>query len=248
MSKIKPFNYDLAHVREMPIKEPPAPVLMVPLSDIAEMIKGKQGEPGDTPTDEKIKELIEPLIPSPKPGENGKTPTKEELLGLIKPLIKKPKDAVDPTDEHLLSLIATLIPTNGLQTAEKTRDMLESLAIGEKLSIEAIEDLAKIIEDLYKKILDLTRYGSSQNGDVKRSIYGGLPKQFRFVDDETPSGTVNGSNTLFTLAHVPDDGTLKIYRGGSRQRIAEDYTLSGKEITFIIPPQAGDIILCDYRR
>lgn len=69
----------------------------------------------------------------------------------------------------------------------------------------------------------------------------------RYIDDETPTGTINGSNTDFTLAKVPVTGSLKVYRGGARQRVTEDYTFSGKTITFTIAPQVGEVLLVDYR-
>ncbi len=69
------------------------------------------------------------------------------------------------------------------------------------------------------------------------------------MDDETPVGTVNGVNTIFTCRRLPHPGSLKVYRGGARQRVTEDYTISehGKKITFLTAPQVGEIILLDYR-
>ncbi len=68
-----------------------------------------------------------------------------------------------------------------------------------------------------------------------------------FKDDETPTGIINGVNTTFTLSQTPLAGSLKVYRGGARQKVTEDYTLSATTITFILAPQVGEIILCDYR-
>lgn len=69
-----------------------------------------------------------------------------------------------------------------------------------------------------------------------------------YVDSETPTGTVNGSNTDFTLANTPISGSLKVYVNGQRMKAGgEDYTLSGKTITFVTAPPTGSIILVDYR-
>jgi hypothetical protein len=69
-----------------------------------------------------------------------------------------------------------------------------------------------------------------------------------FIDDETPTGTVNGVNTDFVLGHAPSPvGSLKVFKGGTRMRLTEDYTFSGQMITFLIAPVVGEIILCDYR-
>lgn len=69
-----------------------------------------------------------------------------------------------------------------------------------------------------------------------------------FVDDETPSGTINGSNTAFTLANTPIAGTVKIFLNGLRQKVANDYTISGSAITYLAAPLTGDTLTADYRK
>lgn len=71
-----------------------------------------------------------------------------------------------------------------------------------------------------------------------------------FVDKETPSGTINGSNTGFTLANTPTAGTEHLYLNGILQRSGSgnDYTISGNAITFTTAPVSGDILLCSYRK
>jgi len=122
---------------------------------------------------------------------------------------------------------------------QEIRDALEALVKGEKLSIQSIEDLGEIIEELRKFKKEL---GSGGGGGFTSPIY-------NFVDDEVPAGTINGTNTVFTVARLPFRGSLKLYRGGARQRVTEDYTLSAdqKTVTFLIAPQVGEILLCDYR-
>ena len=82
------------------------------------------------------------------------------------------------------------------------------------------------------------------NGLLTLTIAGGTGTM---VDDETPTGTINGSNDTFILAHTPTVGSVKIYLNGARLRVGEDYTISGSTITFIIPPLTGSILLADYR-
>jgi hypothetical protein len=77
--------------------------------EIFEKVSVIKGEKGETPTDEKIIELIRPLIPTPIPG---KTPTQKELVELIKPLIPKVKNGETPSNERLLSLIRPLLSTD----------------------------------------------------------------------------------------------------------------------------------------
>lgn len=70
------------------------------------------------------------------------------------------------------------------------------------------------------------------------------------VENETPSGTVNGANAGFLLANVPDPASsLDLYVNGVLQDVGTDFTLSGAAITFLagsIPP-LGATLLADYR-
>jgi len=71
-----------------------------------------------------------------------------------------------------------------------------------------------------------------------------------FVDGETPSGLINGSNVIFTLADQPNPSTsLELYRNGLLQLPATDYTLSGNVVTFATAatPQVGDLLQAFYR-
>ncbi|HEV8041872.1 MAG TPA: hypothetical protein VGP62_23540 [Bryobacteraceae bacterium] len=71
-----------------------------------------------------------------------------------------------------------------------------------------------------------------------------------FVDAETPAGTLDGINTIFTLASPPNPSTsLALYRNGLRQSMVVDYTLASNIITFqaAAVPRPADILLADYR-
>lgn len=63
-----------------------------------------------------------------------------------------------------------------------------------------------------------------------------------WVDSEVPSG----SGTSFTLAHTPVAGTVKVYRGGARQQVNVDYTLSGTSITLTNALATGEVLVVDY--
>jgi hypothetical protein len=68
------------------------------------------------------------------------------------------------------------------------------------------------------------------------------------VTRETPSGTVNGSNTAFTLANTPIAGTEEVYLNGVQQEpgAGNDYTISGTAITYLSAPLTGDKIRVSY--
>jgi len=70
-----------------------------------------------------------------------------------------------------------------------------------------------------------------------------------FVDSEIPAGTIDGSNKVFTLANTPISGSVKVFVNGVRLKSGgEDYTISGKTITFGTAPPTGSILLSDYRK
>lgn len=69
-----------------------------------------------------------------------------------------------------------------------------------------------------------------------------------FIFNETPSGTVNGSNAAFTLANTPTVGTVRVYLNGVRQTLTSDYTISTSTITFVSAPLTGDVIIADYMK
>jgi hypothetical protein len=66
---------------------------------------------------------------------------------------------------------------------------------------------------------------------------------------EVPSGTVNGSNTSFTLAHTPSaSSTLVLSADGMiyTQGAGKDYTISGATITFSVAPTLGQVLWAVY--
>jgi len=71
-----------------------------------------------------------------------------------------------------------------------------------------------------------------------------------FVDAQTPSGAVNGTNATFTLANTPaPTSSLAVYRNGLLQTNGVDYTLAGTTVTFLSNsiPQTNDVIAAYYR-
>lgn len=71
----------------------------------------------------------------------------------------------------------------------------------------------------------------NQNGDLSAS--------------ERASGTANGTNAAFTLAHAPISTTLQVFVNGALQPQTA-YTVSNKTITFTSAPAAGAVVLATY--
>lgn len=71
-----------------------------------------------------------------------------------------------------------------------------------------------------------------------------------FVDKEVPSGSINGSNTSFTLANTPVAGSEHLYLNGVLQEpgAGNDYTISGGTITMLTAPLSGEKLRASYRK
>lgn len=75
-----------------------------------------------------------------------------------------------------------------------------------------------------------------------------IPRFTRMAFRETPSGTINGSTTAFTLANTPVTGTESVYLNGILQDAGagNDYTISGAVITMLTAPLTGDKLRVNY--
>lgn len=77
---------------------------------------------------------------------------------------------------------------------------------------------------------------------------GGVSVGPLFVDGEIPAGAIDGSNTVFLLAHAPSPAlSLELFLNGVKQRAGVDYTLASNTITDTIPPATGDSLEASYR-
>jgi hypothetical protein len=86
--------------------------------------------------------------------------------------------------------------------------------------------------------------------DGTSSACGTSAAQSGFVDAQTPSGIVDGSNLTFQLASAPSPSTsLAFYRNGLALQEGIDFTLSGNAISFVTgnAPQPGDVLQAFYR-
>lgn len=74
-----------------------------------------------------------------------------------------------------------------------------------------------------------------------------------YADNETPSGSCNGSNNAFTLANSPSPSASLIliqrFSGGGSAVLLQgtDYTLAGANITTMNAPASGDSLAAFYR-
>lgn len=83
------------------------------------------------------------------------------------------------------------------------------------------------------------RSGASTGVDWEAASGGGSSG----TNTETPSGTMDGSNLTFTLAHTPIMG---LFLNGVWQRPVVDYILSASTITYTVAPKSTDTHTASY--
>lgn len=87
----------------------------------------------------------------------------------------------------------------------------------------------------------------NQSGTI--ALTSDIPGLVNYADNETPTGTINGTNAVFTLAHTPNPAaSLQLFLNGAFQAAAGgDYTLATATITFITAPVNGSTLRAFYR-
>jgi hypothetical protein len=85
------------------------------------------------------------------------------------------------------------------------------------------------------------------SGTIPASQVSGI--SVRFVK-ETPNGSINGTNRIFTLSNTPTAGSDLVFVNGVLQDVGSgnDYQISGSTVTFESgnAPQSGDKIIVSY--
>mgnify|MGYP001581853242 FL=1 len=159
-----------------------------------------------------------------KNGQDGQNADEEKIVDKVLSKIKIP--TIDELKKELPIM------------AVEVRDALELLTGDERLEISSIKSLKEELEELRK----MKGQGLGGGGFSK------LAMDFHIIDEEVPTGAINGVNTDFVLAHMPaPTASLKVYLTGQKMKLTTDYTLSSKTITFLTAPLATDNITCDYR-
>jgi len=117
-------------------------------------------------------------------------------------------------------------------TTEEVKAKLEQVG----LSISAIKGLEEVLKGLR----------------IQRSLGGskaiGPSVILRFINNETPTGAIDGANTDYRLVKGPQTDSLKVFVNGVRMRSgsSNDYTLLGNTLTFNTALLTDDVLLTDY--
>ncbi len=113
------------------------------------------------------------------------------------------------------------------------------------ITMSNVTGLNDALNQMNSSISDLRATVNSLNSTLQN--LGSLPT---IVDFEVPSGTIDGSNTTFTLNMPPSPpSSLALHRNGMKLTPQTDYSLSGVAIVFssAAVPQPGDSLSAAYR-
>ncbi len=95
---------------------------------------------------------------------------------------------------------------------------------------------------------DVTSAGGSLSLAINHTAGSGFTKYTDFIANETPGGTINGSNAAFTLANTPQWLQLQLNGVTLEPGAGNDYTISAAAVTMLLVPQTGDKLRAYYAK
>lgn len=190
--------------------------------------KGDQGEQGDKgDIGERGEQGKQGLL-----GEKGLKGDKGEQ-GLLGKNGINGQDGRNPDPKEIIPLVIKSLPEQKPQDIAKKLNTLE-----EEIKMSVIKGLQRELQVLRQNI-----------SGAKRAKIGGGGGMGN-VMAETPSGTIDGSNTSFTLTSNVKTNSLILLLNGQFQRAGAsfEYTLSGRTITMNSAPLTGSQLFAWYIR
>ena len=121
---------------------------------------------------------------------------------------------------------------------------MSDLRFPQNPGIGGIDELTSVEEAVVQATASLT--GNASKLLRVKSDESGV-EWVTWVPDETPTGTIDGTNTTFTLAHTPNPTTtLLIFLNGLKLRPTTDFSVSGTTLTMVKAPRTGAILRVEY--
>lgn len=155
------------------------------------------------------------------------------------------------TDGNILVGNGSNVPTSVAMAGDITIDNAGTTAIGSGVIVNAdVNASAAIVES---KLLFSTSTGHDHDGTNSKSISAGVE-----IWRETPTGTIDDSNTLYTIASAPNANDLIVFLNGISLDLVATATrkdqfehVSGATVfTMGDPPSTGgdgDVIVAHYQ-
>lgn len=151
-------------------------------------------------------------------GKNGKNGTAPVLEDIVANVLKEITSGKKLTVDHIDGLTGGLAQLKDFLKVGGYRGGGDTVAAGTGVTITIDANGHKVI---------------TATGGAGNAVYG---------ENLTPQGP----GTVYTLAHTPIAGTVRLYRGGAYQQAGTDYTIVGGIITLAVATQSGEVLLADY--
>ncbi len=212
--------------------------------------RGSNGQKGDMPSTQDIISIVEKYIPKVKDGKDGRdgeTPIKgvhyftkreiEQIAKIASTMVRSPKNGKDAEID-----------------GEKLLHLFTNLPEGKKLSTKHIDGLEQTLNAFKNQLGRGYLHGGGDTVGAGSGVTITIVNGTKIISATGSSGTsvigevVSFSGTSGTLANTPQAGTLRLFRGGSRQQsgAGNDYTLAVATITLAQAALTGEIFLADY--
>jgi hypothetical protein len=137
----------------------------------------------------------------------------------------------------------------------KDRNIIKGTTIITNMNIppnmmEMVENAANLLYNLTSSVLYISQSLTTQSVQIENlsSTANSFNPNKIFVNKETPSGSINGVNTTYTLENIPSAGSEHLYLNGLliEEGSFTDYTISSSIITFSEPLLSGMKLHCTY--
>lgn len=169
-----------------------------------------------------------------KPGKSGSPDSPNQIVSKINRAENKiNKDQIEGLDDIERIARENIRPAGGTSDGlpiTTTHIYKNGAFVGRAKNIDFRDDITEIV--IVGDVVYVPNKSSGGSGGA--------------LTQETPAGTIDGSNVDFTLTKSPT--VLMLFRNGQLQAPGgEDYTLTAANITFVEAPLNGDILLAYYQ-
>lgn len=161
-------------------------------------------------------------------------------------VLTAPSPATSGTSLVLNSGEGARFPTAPFYVIAHPNNTLPTVSTSEKLLVTAISTDTLTItraQGIY------TAKSIAVGWRITNAIFQDDLNNASIIKNEVPGGSVNGSNTAFTVASATAmaTGTLDVYKNGVRMKGGgADFTQTSTGFTMVTAPATGTVLLCDY--
>jgi len=227
------------------------------IKDLYKEIKTMIPVPGrDYPSKEDINQYVDELFDylKPKDGEPGKDAVidYEEIWKKIEPKLPKQKEIKPETTLELVRRINQIqeeIDPSAVKGLVDLFILVSKIEKGMKgLNKGGGVSLFTHLNDTPYSYAKKAGYVVTVNAGENGLVFSPAGGSSNFVEDDRPTGLINGSNKGFTLAQTPISAqSVQLYLNGQLQTRLTDFTIIGKTVTFENAPPLDSVLQAWYR-